>query len=108
MEGPLVRCLMVETGMESKVLQLLKVKLLLQLLLNKLLKTLFQQAKVNVEYMYAFLGSADTKHAYMIFRVTDTKASEAALANLGVRSMTQEEIIEARGERLTEIMHTME
>ena len=25
MEGPLVRCLMVETGMESKVLQLLKV-----------------------------------------------------------------------------------
>lgn len=59
--------------------------------LHKLLD-LFQQAKVNVEYMYAFLGSADTKHAYMIFRVTDTKASEAALANLGVRSMTQEEI----------------
>ena len=61
--------------------------------LHKLLG-LFEKAKVNIEYMYAFLGSADSAHAYMIFRVTDTKASEAALASLGVRSMTQEEISE--------------
>ncbi len=59
--------------------------------LHKLLNV-FEQAKVNIEYMYAFLGSADSKHAYMIFRVTDTKNSEIALASLGIRSMTQDEI----------------
>lgn len=59
--------------------------------LHKLLNV-FEQAKVNIEYMYAFLGSAGSKHAYMIFRVTDTKNSEIALASLGIRSMTQDEI----------------
>ena len=37
-------------------------------------------AEINVEYMYAFLGGGDVDHAYMIFRVQDTKAAGAALA----------------------------
>ena len=59
--------------------------------LNKLLEA-FNQAEVNVEYMYAFLGAKDVKHAYMIFRVTDTKGSEAKLVSLGLRPLTQEQI----------------
>ncbi|MBQ7637675.1 MAG: ACT domain-containing protein [Clostridia bacterium] len=52
----------------------------------------FNEAGVNVEYMYAFLGNNDASHAYMIFRVTDTKESEAKLISLGYRPLTQEEI----------------
>ena len=59
--------------------------------LNKLLNA-FNDAEVNIEYMYAFLGAKDTEHAYMIFRVTDTKGSEAKLAARGWRPLTQEEI----------------
>ena len=59
--------------------------------LNKLLSA-FDDAGVNIEYMYAFLGAKDVKHAYMIFRVTDTKDSEAKLAARGWRPLTQEEI----------------
>ncbi|MBQ9613382.1 MAG: acetolactate synthase [Lachnospiraceae bacterium] len=59
--------------------------------LNKLLK-LFTEENVNLEYMYAFLGGKDSEHAYMIFRVSDTKAAEAKLAAKGVRSLSQEEI----------------
>ncbi|MBR5423991.1 MAG: ACT domain-containing protein [Clostridia bacterium] len=59
--------------------------------LNKLLNA-FNDADVNIEYMYAFLGAKDTEHAYMIFRVTDTKGSEAKLAARGWRPLTQEEI----------------
>ena len=59
--------------------------------LNKLLLT-FNEARVNIEYMYAFLGSADTKHAYMIFRVADTKTAEAALRAAGAKPLSQEDI----------------
>lgn len=59
--------------------------------LNKLLNA-FNEAGVNIEYMYAFLGAHDAAHAYMIFRVTDTKESEAKLVSLGWRPLTQEEI----------------
>ena len=59
--------------------------------LNKLLEA-FNQAEVNVVYMYAFLGAKDVKHAYMIFRVTDTKGSETKLTALGLRPLTQEQI----------------
>ena len=58
------------------------------------LLAIFADAKVNIEYMYAFLGGEDTKHAYMIFRVADTKAAEARLANTGLKILTQEEIAE--------------
>ena len=59
--------------------------------IDKLL-TVFSEAKVNIEYMYAFIGGADTKHAYMIFRVADTKAAEISLSGKGLKIMTQEDI----------------
>ena len=59
--------------------------------LNKLLD-IFTETGVNIEYMYAFLGGKDTKHAYMIFRVADTKAAEAKLSGKGLKIMTQEDI----------------
>ena len=59
--------------------------------LNKVLQVL-TNAKVNVEYMYAFLGGKDSEHAYMIFRVADTDAATSALAAKGIQIVDQEEI----------------
>ena len=59
--------------------------------LNRVLQVL-TDARVNVEYMYAFLGGKDVDHAYMIFRVADDKAAEAALASRGIQTLTQEQI----------------
>ncbi|MBQ9009269.1 MAG: hypothetical protein IJ088_08080 [Clostridia bacterium] len=42
--------------------------------------------------MYAFIGGKDVKHAYMIFRVADTKAAESRLTGRGLTIMTQEDI----------------
>ncbi len=51
----------------------------------------FDEASINIEYMYAFAGR---DNAYMIFRVNDTKAAEAALKSLGLRSLTSEDMTE--------------
>ena len=59
--------------------------------LNKVLQAL-TDAKVNVEYMYAFLGGRDADHAYMIFRVADNAAAASALAQRGIQVVEQEEI----------------
>ena len=59
--------------------------------LNRVLQAL-TDAKVNVEYMYAFLGGKDVDHAYMIFRVADDKAAEAALAGRGIQVLDQEQV----------------
>lgn len=59
--------------------------------LNKVLQVL-SAANVNVEYMYAFLGGASTKHAYMIFRVQDRKSAAAALRSKGIQLVDQEHI----------------
>ncbi len=61
--------------------------------LNKLLKN-FTEANVNLEYMYSSLGGKSSGQAYMIFRVSDTKAAEAALAAKGLKCLTQEAISE--------------
>ncbi|MBQ6974938.1 MAG: ACT domain-containing protein [Selenomonadaceae bacterium] len=58
--------------------------------LNELLK-IFTESKVNIEYMYAFAGK---KRAYMIFRVSDTKAAEKILTAKGLKSLSQEDIAE--------------
>ncbi len=58
---------------------------------NQLL-SIFSEAEVNIEYMYAFLGGSDVKSAYMIFRVADTKGAEARLTKKGLRVLTQEDI----------------
>ena len=59
--------------------------------LNRVLQVL-TDAKVNVEYMYAFLGGKDVDHAYMIFRVEDPAAAEAALTKQGIHVVNQDEM----------------
>ena len=59
--------------------------------LNKVLQAL-TDARVNVEYMYAFLGGRDVDHAYMIFRVADSAAATAALGKRGIKTVEQEGI----------------
>ena len=54
--------------------------------LNKLL-TVFTGANINIEYMYSCIIGTQVKRAYMIFRVEDTAAAEAALAAAGVRAV---------------------
>ncbi len=51
----------------------------------------FEDAGVNIEYMYAFAGK---ERAYMIFRVADTKKAESLLAEKGLTSLSQEQISE--------------
>lgn len=62
--------------------------------LNKILQV-FTAEKVNIEYMYAFLGGEED-HAYMLFRVGKDmeKTAEAALSAKGFRLVSQEEIKE--------------
>jgi hypothetical protein len=59
--------------------------------LNKILKV-FTKAGVNIEYMYAFLGGADAKHAYMVFSPDDTKTAASAAKAAGMRLVDQEDI----------------
>lgn len=59
--------------------------------LNQVLKIL-SNININVEYMYAFLGSHSKDHAYMIFHVQDAKAASAALRSAGIKLVEQEEI----------------
>lgn len=59
--------------------------------LNKVLEILYG-AGVNVEYMYAILGNKKSETAYMIFRVDDNAKSDAALRNVGVKILDQEEL----------------
>ena len=59
--------------------------------LNRVLQVL-TDAQVNVEYMYAFLGGRDAGHAYMIFRVADNAAAEAALSKRSIRLLEPEEL----------------
>ncbi len=59
--------------------------------LDKLLEV-FTEAQVNIEYMYAFSGGKEANHAYMIFRVADTKTAEAKLTGKGLKILTQDDI----------------
>lgn len=59
--------------------------------LNRVLQVL-TDARVNVEYMYAFMGGKGVEDAYMIFRVADNAAAASALASRGIRVVDQEEI----------------
>lgn len=59
--------------------------------LNRVLQEL-ANIGANVEYMYAFLGSKTSDHAYMIFRVEDAEATDAALAAKGLKTVDQEKI----------------
>ena len=59
--------------------------------LNRVLQVLTDE-RINVEYMYAFLGGKDSEHAYMIFRVADAAAAATALTANGIAIVSQEEI----------------
>ena len=58
--------------------------------LNRVLQVL-SNAKINVEYMYAFLGGK-TEAAYMIFRVEDNNAAAEALASRGIKTLEEADI----------------
>ena len=58
--------------------------------LNRVLQV-FSNAKINVEYMYAFLGGK-TEAAYMIFRVEDNNAAAEALASRGIKTLEEADI----------------
>ena len=59
--------------------------------LNKVLEIL-QGARINVEYMYAILGSKNSNNAYMIFRVSDNAKATGALLSAGVKILEQAEL----------------
>ena len=59
--------------------------------LNRVLEIL-DDAKINVEYMYAILGNKKSDTAYMIFRVNDNSRAGAALKAEGVKIMEPEEL----------------
>ena len=59
--------------------------------LNRVLQVL-TDAKVNIEYMYAFLGGKSVDHAYMIFRVADEATATAALTARGIQTLEQDAI----------------
>ena len=56
--------------------------------------SVLQEAGLNIEYMYAFLGGKNADHAYMIFRVQDDKTAVKALGAKGIRCVDQAEISE--------------
>jgi len=60
--------------------------------LNTVLAVL-SDACINVEYMYAFLGSKSMDHACMIFHVQDVKAAVAALAAKGISCIAHEALM---------------
>lgn len=59
--------------------------------INKVL-TILENAGVNIDYMYAFMGNRETKHAYMIFRVENVSAAQNALVAQGIHMITTEDI----------------
>ena len=61
--------------------------------LNKVLQVL-TDARINVEYMYAFLGGK-TEAAYMIFRVEDNNAAAEALASRGIKTLEEAGVLES-------------
>ncbi len=58
--------------------------------LNHVLQVLAARG-INVEYMYAFLGS-QTGSAYVIFRVEDNASATQALKSKGIRLISQEDM----------------
>lgn len=59
--------------------------------LNKVL-AVFTEEKINVDYMYAFMGGRSASHAYMIFRVNDPAAAAAALTTRGIKLVQQDDM----------------
>ena len=47
--------------------------------------------KINMEYLYAFMARTE-KHAYVVIRVEDNAATEAALVNAGLHIITEADV----------------
>ena len=58
--------------------------------LSEALKVL-DESKINMEYLYAFMARTE-KHAYVVIRVEDNGAAEAALAGAGFKLVTQADV----------------
>ena len=50
-----------------------------------------QKADINVEYLYAFMARTE-KHAYVVLRVEDNVAAEAALTEAGFKMISEADI----------------
>jgi hypothetical protein len=53
--------------------------------------SVLDQANINVEYLYAFMARTE-KHAYVVLRVEDNTAAEAALMDAGFHMITDADI----------------
>ena len=49
------------------------------------------KADINVEYLYAFMARTE-KHAYVVLRVEENDAAEAALTGAGFQLITEDDI----------------
>ena len=58
--------------------------------LSKALQVL-DESKINMEYLYAFMSRKE-KHAYVVLRVADNAAAEAALQNAGFHMITDADV----------------
>ena len=58
--------------------------------LSKALNVLDENA-INMEYLYAFMSRTE-KHAYVVLRVADNAAAEAALENAGFHLITDADV----------------
>ncbi len=52
---------------------------------------ILDDAKINMEYLYAFMSRTE-KHAYVVLRVADNSAAEAALENAGFHIITDADV----------------
>ena len=53
--------------------------------------SVLDKAKINVEYLYAFMARTE-KHAYVVVRVEDNAAAEAALEAAGFHLVTHADV----------------
>ena len=51
---------------------------------------ILEEAGINIEYLYAFVGNTNTKNALVIFRVEDCDKAVEVLKNKGVRVVDKE------------------
>ena len=60
--------------------------------LNRILPSL-QEEQINVEYLYAFTGSA-AYSAYVVLRVDDAAHAELVLKNAGISTLSDPELMQ--------------
>lgn len=51
-----------------------------------------EQEKINIEYLYAFVGNTNTKNALVIFRVEDCDKAVKVLKAQGIQVVSEEKV----------------